>query len=66
MQIVITINSMDLYERNYNPGINKTPSLDILRGTSEGATITIVNWLEWLYIFCSGISKSVLRSVNPE
>ena len=43
MQIVITINSMDLYERNYNTGINKTPSLDILRGTSEGATITIVN-----------------------
>ena len=43
MQIVITINSMDLYERNYNTGINKTPSLDILRGTSEGAMITIVN-----------------------
>ena len=43
MQIAITINSMDLYERNYNTGINKTPSLDILRGTSEGATITIVN-----------------------
>ena len=34
MQIVITINSMDLYERNYNTGINKTPSVDILRGES--------------------------------
>ena len=34
MQIVKTINSMDLYEGNYNTGINKTPSADILKGES--------------------------------